>query len=535
MSCLIRDRSKLNRNIERYLTDYIKFIIKSRKFDGQFKFRSLLMLKNLSTEKNGHLLAYAEKKILSRFFELSKSELKENVLLQIEPNCDKKWSADFYQLLLEMMDEWGVSFGTNNPSFKHRRTKLFEMKRLPIESKFKNFPKTDTGRDTLKKNGCPEFLKCLEDVKKTRDGLVSDLLGNDIYALKTERTEEIYGYYLNVYQRLNHHPIKQQIVNNERVDDISETDKNDMLNEILFFQTLQEMFGREESLEVNKNFFVDLQTLMKNFFNHDIDIEKCVKMRVAQDYVYELDKLPEENLGMNTPYEASFNNPVNESKNKIEVKEKQDMYHYADFKPDNDDNSMYFYNMQKENTEKENIKNEKTKEINEISKKNENLAKAIEELEKKKLDINKRIKKIEDFESIRKSMSRISSITPNKYKTYDNNRFYKIMETKDNQISNLQNKINKLENEVNKMDNPEPNFKELKQLQTNRQYKSRSKSNISMSMLKSKSTNVLNKKPRYMKSDKSGTAFVQQIYGNINKILGERKLKYNENSYKLAF
>lgn len=125
-----------------YIVDYIKHLIKDPKTQSHIKFRALLMLKDLMRKKHGSLVRYNEKKFLQRLFLLSKSKLREKVLLTYDPNANVNISKNFYHLLLECMDSWGKLFEIFKP-YKEKRDKLVDIKLLPEDEKFMNVPGSD--------------------------------------------------------------------------------------------------------------------------------------------------------------------------------------------------------------------------------------------------------------------------------------------------------------------------------------------------------------------------------------------------------
>lgn len=129
--------------------DYIKATIKSPYIPAEKKFRSLLLLKDLMENRHKQLVDYTDKKILKRLNLLAQSSLKENVLLAYDKRADLKHSKNFYTLLLECMDNWGLKYGATNPSYLNKRKKLVAMRLLPVALNFYNVPGSD---DELLKN-----------------------------------------------------------------------------------------------------------------------------------------------------------------------------------------------------------------------------------------------------------------------------------------------------------------------------------------------------------------------------------------------
>lgn len=131
------------RNVERYIVDYVKSTIKSPIMPAEKKFRSLLLLKDLMDNRHKQLVDYTDKKLMKRLFVLAKSPLKENVLTMYDKSADLKYSKNFYTLLLECLDNWGLKYGATNPSYLTKRKSLVTMRLLPIAPNFYNVPGTD--------------------------------------------------------------------------------------------------------------------------------------------------------------------------------------------------------------------------------------------------------------------------------------------------------------------------------------------------------------------------------------------------------
>ena len=133
-------RRQLIRNLEKYIVDYFKFIIKSDTVSSQHKFNTLLLLKDLMKCNAKKLVDYTEKKFLNRLYLLSSSESARNCLQDINPFSDSQWSAHFYQLNLEALGMWAENHKDSNPEYFKVADKLRTIGRLPIPEKYYNFP-----------------------------------------------------------------------------------------------------------------------------------------------------------------------------------------------------------------------------------------------------------------------------------------------------------------------------------------------------------------------------------------------------------
>lgn len=130
----------LKRNVERYIVDYVKGTIKDPYSAADRKFRALLLLKDLMKNRHKILIDYNEKKLQKRLYLLAKATQRENVLIIYDPKVDLKRSKDFYKLLLECLDNWGLKYGTTNPRYEEDRRKLISMNILPVGVQFINYP-----------------------------------------------------------------------------------------------------------------------------------------------------------------------------------------------------------------------------------------------------------------------------------------------------------------------------------------------------------------------------------------------------------
>lgn len=90
--------------------------------------------------KTKKMVEYTEKKILKRLFKLASSPSNENCLRDIDPSSDQQWSAHFHQLNLETLGSWAEDFKDSHPEYFRTARKLVQMKRLPVNEKYYNFP-----------------------------------------------------------------------------------------------------------------------------------------------------------------------------------------------------------------------------------------------------------------------------------------------------------------------------------------------------------------------------------------------------------
>lgn len=130
------DNRKVKRNLEHYIVDYVKFALKHKTANNQFKFNALQLLKELMKSGSRQLTDYSQNKLLPRLFLLASSQLGDKCLLEFNKSSDPVWSANFHYLNRECLSMWGQMFKTTNPEYAKIAQKLVGMKRLPLPQKF---------------------------------------------------------------------------------------------------------------------------------------------------------------------------------------------------------------------------------------------------------------------------------------------------------------------------------------------------------------------------------------------------------------
>lgn len=518
------------------------------------KFRALLFLKDLVNNKHKRLIDYTEKKILKRLYEIARSEFKENVLLQSEPSCDPKISADFYQLVLECLNDWGTKFGETNHTFKDKRYRLVTDSRLPVKPVFINFPGPDEEfvyTDTIRIDG-KDIERLLIDTRVAREKLTAKLLQNKASSFKTWEVEEQLAAYWDAYNKLDRHPDKKTLVNDVASDPKLDAIKDDLLNELLYYQSFYDAYSKAEDLESNKNFYIELKKLNKNFFNKNIDIESCIITDVKPAYVYEPDDINDNPKKSNKIIYGKDNNDIKERSienqyppnsptynNKQRRQSEDDAdYNYNGFKLDDDDN--YSYDMIEDPERSRSVsknKNPKPKvvyqtnqnfekldQINSIAKENQELANAVAQLEQQKRELASRIKDAEGPRTPRRSNIRSNSFvsTSVREKTYANEGLMNIIRNKEEQIQAIQDKIKKLEREQGMLDMSDEDLIDIRPTaNNNNKSKYKSRSNLNISAYKTEPRTPTRLANAHLKSENSGTEFVNQMYTNINKLLNK--------------
>ena len=531
--------------MERYLVDYIKHLVKAKQVSAILKFRGMLLLKDLVNNKHKKLIDYVEKKILKRLYEFGRSEFKENVLLQIDPVSDPVVSADFYQLVLECLDNWGSKYGETNPHYQEKRHKLMAERKLPVKNVFLNFPGPD---EVLAPNDAfnhQNIESLLQEIRTIREQFTSKLLENNVANFKTREIERLFGEYQNIYQKIDNHPDKKAFVNDRMVDPHLDQFKDDLLNELIYYQSFADIYLKANSQVSNQNFYIELKNLNKNFFNKSLNIEPCLMPETAPKYVYEPEELHYYDNSMNSinkdRQDVVVENPRPYSDNKITSPGKNNMKYDGDYIYDGlkiDDEDNYSYDLDngknrsmsapKNNKSKPkviyqtNTNFEKLDKINNMTKQNQELAEAIKQLEAHKRELSQKVKDIEGEKSIRKSNVRSTSYisTPIKDKSYANEGLLNIMRNKEEQIQNLQDKIRRIEEEHARLNAPEEDFTVIRpSTPVDNKSRYRSRSNMNISAYKTEARTPKHVRNDQYKSETGGTEFVNQMYNNINKLL----------------
>lgn len=184
-------------NVERFLVDYVKELIKSTYANEAQKFNALLFLKDIMKTNNEKLLLYVDKKILNRLYLLASSNLKTKTLLQYNKNGNETWSTKFYYLLRECFDHW------NNLDPKYKKyhefyEKLSKQKLLQHSNEFWDFP---LQIDTQK------IRQQLEEVRKIRKNILDKIVDSQPRKLKSQQMNQMMDLYSNQIQELQDNDI----------------------------------------------------------------------------------------------------------------------------------------------------------------------------------------------------------------------------------------------------------------------------------------------------------------------------------------
>lgn len=541
------------RSVEKYVVDYVKYLLKAKQTQAEVKFRALLILKDLMNNKHKILVDYSEKKILRRLYEFGRSEFGANVLMQTNPAADPKTSADFYQLVLECLDTWGTKYGNTNPLFQERRYRLIAENKLPIKTVFVNHPGPDEEyvyNDASQINE-QDIENVLREVRSMRELVTTRLLQSKASNFKTWEMGQLISSYRSAYNKLETHPDKNTLVNDMAVDPRLEFIKDELLNELIYYQSFSDLYSKAVDTESNKNFYMEFKSLNKNIFNDNLNVEPCLLSDVKPTYVHKNDDLS---------YDHSFNSdnltprdgyrepevverPKLQINNQVvykgdNISDNLGDYNYDGFKADDDENYSYDMNDDRsrsrsksknpnnraKSTKKSNLSPKKLEKLTVMTKENQELHDAVEKLEQQKKELAQKIKAIELERTPRKSTNRSTSYvsTPVREKTYANEGLMNIMRTKEEQIQLIQDKIKKLEEEHNRLDMPAEDFvsvRPVSPIEFKNKSRTRSHINVSTYRTEPRTPKQLGNAP--LRSDTTGTQFVDQLYTDINRVLNK--------------
>lgn len=329
-------------------------------------------------------------------------------------------------------------------------------------------------------------------------------------------------FYTDSYNKVENHPDKQELINNKFTDFAIEKQREEVLNELLYYQAFIEAYNKAKDVNTSKAFYIELRDLNKNIFNNPININDCIAEPKPQSNFYnhqnvsleklkfDHDKKSKEIKVMQPVIERKFYYDDSENdKNKKEIKE---------IKPVIDPNKEKRHQVESKQVEK--IKNE-----------NKRLAKSLYTLEEQKRRLEEKVKDLE--QQTNRSQFKNGNIRPSSSlnKDYKNEGFQQVLRSKEEQLQMLQMKIDGLEKENQKI--AEKDIAHEPSSYRTPITKSKVRSKILNSYLKT--SEKVNEPPMYSgrKYDNTGSEFVDQMYNNINKLLDKSSYKQmtRERSY----
>lgn len=122
-----------------------------------------------------------------------------------------------------------------------------------------------------------------------RTRITDKLLDADVYDLKTFEIQQLVNLYDDTYAKVDKHQDKNNTLNNDFTEPALERQREDLLNELLYYQAFKEAFNKANDPMSGREFYSEIKNLNKNFFNQDLTIEPCIREKArpsndAPDY-----------------------------------------------------------------------------------------------------------------------------------------------------------------------------------------------------------------------------------------------------------
>lgn len=318
--------------------------------------------------------------------------------------------------------------------------------------------------------------------------------------MKNREIEQLVLFYTESYKKVDNHPGKKELINNDYPNPQDEIQRDEILNELLYYQAFIEAYNNARDLNSSKGFYLELKNLNKNYFNNYINVDNCIAEKARDPVIYK--------------YEDSIGDKYKEIKPKVPI---MDDYYYEDefskeqepvkeTKPAFD---PYEYNrrmLEKERLDR--LRNE-----------NNNLAQSLNDLERQKQQLEDKVKDLENRSSrdmLKKSQFRTTTA---QNKSYQNEGFQQVLRTKEEQIQSLQMRVDSIQNEHQKIASQQL-IEEPSSFRTpNNRSKIRSKVNNSYV----KTTDRMSEPYGYTNKryENTGSDFVDQMQNNINRLLNK--------------
>lgn len=100
----------------------------------------ILLLKEVSKCKEKVFGEYLSEKILTRIFKILSTSKPEQCMREFSSDLSSKESKDFYQILLECMQNWSGIYGSSCLEIIRYSESLSRMGKLPVKEEFWNYP-----------------------------------------------------------------------------------------------------------------------------------------------------------------------------------------------------------------------------------------------------------------------------------------------------------------------------------------------------------------------------------------------------------
>lgn len=107
--------------------------------------------------------------------------------------------------------------------------------------------------------------------------MTDKLLDADVHQLKTFEIQQLMDLYNDTHIKVDSHQDKNNLLNNDFTDPVLEKQREDLLNELLYYQAFKKAYNEANNIQSSKEFYTEIKDLNKNFFNKDINITQCIK------------------------------------------------------------------------------------------------------------------------------------------------------------------------------------------------------------------------------------------------------------------
>lgn len=383
-------------------------------------------------------------------------------------------------------------------------------------------------------------------MKNARFNITDKLLESNISNIKSPEMTRLLQNYDDAYKRLEDHPDKNNLLNNDFTDPALEKQREELLSELLYYQGFKDAYAKAYDPQSSKTFYNEIKDLNKNFFNIDLNIIPCIKegspqYELKEDHNNVLNdslKYFKDNIPNNNFSNAKQTDPAKFQKNfyyEDEVGKKYDgdlrsngisKPLYDDYNQNNSIEDIYNYNKDNPNPLLDSyVKNSK----DEIHKWNEilqasNLNDSVGNYSNKRLNIEKSEKKIENPPVVnnyqKKDMTSnlyglgtpVNDNRNNIHGAYQSPDYLNVPKF-DNLSSVKPSNLAKKEEAVG--------YQQLSALRTpnERNSKLKARSRFENTLTRSDRMRTTDIQYSRRKYENSGTDFVNQLYENINRVL----------------
>lgn len=309
---IVTDLKNGKKNVEKYVVNYIKIIIKHPRVPNQTKFNALLLLKEVLKSNNRAIINWNATKLLKRLHSLAESKLGPNCLLQYDPKGDIKASAAFHHLLLECLGRWGPNFAAINGLYADKLNLLLKAKKLPVDPRYWDIPQDRNGLRSDK----DELRAMLDVFKYERMKIIELLRQKGAKNLFDPDIKEEFRIYEEEKEKIDANKEVQALINSTYSNPTME-DKdlaNEFQNELMMYDVLYENYHRinENDPTAKQDFFNNIQNTHNNLFVSQIDFKNppgTIRPNPNGTNNQYDEQNFNQNRNLNDPYSSAFQNP----------------------------------------------------------------------------------------------------------------------------------------------------------------------------------------------------------------------------------